>query len=231
MCITIGLSSPFRDPLAAAPGFTSREWKEYAAGVSVTSTKTFPDAAELGQAQPDNTSTSALYLRHRAELVTFIRRRFGSGPPDPEDIAQQAFANYAALGAGDAVTNPRAFLFRTAHNIVLNDRKHTRIGGRFLDSNPDPKEICEAREDFNPEVVLANRQRYWLVEQAIRAMPLKRRQCLLLHRIEGLSYAEIARRLGYSETNVRKQVMLGIRDCGAVLDEADSPLSKSRSGP
>src|SRR5262249_32309170 len=109
-------------------------------------------------------SLSDLYGRYRTELIAFIRRKFGSGPPDPEDIAQQAFANFAAIGPRDSIANPRAFLFRTAHNIALNVRKHQRIGRVFLEPNPDPKEIREERVDFDPEVVLLSREQFSLIE-------------------------------------------------------------------
>jgi RNA polymerase sigma factor (sigma-70 family) len=166
-------------------------------------------------------SLSDLYGRYRAELVAFIRRRFGAGPPDPEDIAQQAFANFAALGPRDSIANPRAFLFRTAHNIALNVRKHQRVGRRFLESNPDPKEMREERVDLDPEVVLLSREQFSLVESVIRAMPWKRRQSLLLSRLEGLTYADIGRRLGMSESAVRKHVAAAVRECGAALLHAD----------
>jgi RNA polymerase sigma factor (sigma-70 family) len=173
---------------------------------------------------------SDLYGHYRKELVAFVRQKFGRGPPEPEDVAQQAFTNFAALGFTDTIVNPRAFLYRTAHNIVLNYRKHERIGRRFLEPSPDQKEICEARDDFNPEIVLSSREQYELLESAICAMPHMRRQFLLLNRVEGLSYAEIARRMGRSESMVRKQVALAIRECGAALLTADEPALKSRSG-
>jgi RNA polymerase sigma factor (sigma-70 family) len=182
-------------------------------------------------AQPAGDSPlSDLYRRCRKELVAFVRQKFGSGPPDPEDIAQQAFANFAALGPEEAVANPRAFLFRTAHNIAVNHRKHQRIGQRFLESNPDPREIREERDDFDPQVVLLSREQYSLIESVIRAMPRKRRQALLLNRLEGLSYVEIGRRLGQSESAVRKQVAAAIRECGAALLCAEQPACKRRNG-
>jgi RNA polymerase sigma factor (sigma-70 family) len=171
---------------------------------------------------------SDLYRRCRKELVAFVRQRFGSGPPDPEDIAQQAFANFAALGPDEPVANPRAFLFRTAHNIAVNHRKHQRVGRRFLESNPDPREIREERDDLDPQVVLLSREQYSLIETVIRGMPQKRRRALLLNRLEGLSYVEIGRRLGLSESAVRKQVAAAIRECGAALLSAEQSTLKYR---
>jgi RNA polymerase sigma factor (sigma-70 family) len=195
----------------------SREKPPAAAGQTPVSTA---EAAPL----------SDLYGRYRNELVAFIRQKFGSGPPEPEDVAQQAFANFAAVGPNETIANPRAFLYRTAHNIVINDRKHDRVGRRFLESNPDPTEICEARDDFDPEAVLVSGEQFRLIEQVIRDMPQKRRQSLLLSRLEGLTYAEIGQRLGQSERAVRKHVAAAIRECGAALQRAEQPTLKSKAG-
>jgi len=197
------------------------------------------DSSRDKPAAPRHLSVSAtraeplpeLYGRHRAELIAFVRSKFGAGPPEPEDVAQQAFANYAALGPHATVTNPRAFLFRTAHNIVVNDRKRQQVGRRFFETAPQAHEICEARDDFNPEVVLLGKEQYRLIEQVIRDMPEKRRLVLLLNRFEDLSYAEIARRLGLSESVVRKHAALAIRECAAVLLEAQEPSRKALYGP
>lgn len=170
-----------------------------------------------------------LYRLYRAELVAFVRSRFGSGPPEPEDVAQQSFANFAAQGSRGTIVNPRAFLFRTAQNIAINDYKHQRVGRRFLEAAPQPQEICEARDDFNPEVVLIGKEQYSLLEQVIRGMPRRRREVLLLNRLEGLSYAEIARRLGISESVVRKHAAMAVRECAAVLLDAQGTSSNASS--
>lgn len=169
-----------------------------------------------------------LYQRYRAELISFVRFKFGAGPPEPEDVAQQVFANFAALGPHATIVNARAFLFRAAHNIVINDRKRQRIGFRFFEASPQPQEICEARDDLNPEVVSIGKEQYRLIEQAIRGMPAQRRLILLLNRLEGMSYAQIARQLGRSESVVRKHAALAVRECAAALLDAQEPAHKAR---
>ncbi|MFT3722210.1 MAG: sigma-70 region 4 domain-containing protein [Hyphomonadaceae bacterium] len=47
---------------------------------------------------------------------------------------------------------------------------------------------------------------------ALDAMPLRRRQAFLMHRVEGRTYVEIARRLGMNIRSVEEHVMLAIRD-------------------
>lgn len=180
-----------------------------------------PGETALAASQPKRDPSADLYGRFRQELVAFVRRSFGNGPPEPEDLVQQAYANFAVAASTQTVLNPQAFLRRTAHNLGLNAYKRQRRERRYFERTPDPKETCEARTDWDPEVVLLNREQYALVEDAVRAMPLRRRQLLLLNRIEGLSYAEIGRRMGVSESMVRKQVAQAVRECGQALLAAD----------
>jgi RNA polymerase sigma factor (sigma-70 family) len=187
----------------------------------------------VGERSGDHTARDRLSLEHygryRGELIAFIRTRFGVGPPDPEDVVQQAFMNFASLEFPGRIANPRAFLYRSAYNIVLNHRKHERIGRQFLEPATDADDVSHARDDLNPEVVVSNKEQYALLEAVIRAMPAKRREYLLLNRIEGLGYAEIARRVGLSESVIRKHVALAVRECGAALMQATEPAQKQGS--
>jgi DNA-directed RNA polymerase specialized sigma24 family protein len=75
-----------------------------------------------------------IYRQHWDEICRYVRRSFGAGPPDPEDVAQAAFARFAALDVEVQVANPRAFLFRTAHNIAIDARRSG--SGRSCDHRP-----------------------------------------------------------------------------------------------
>lgn len=162
-----------------------------------------------------------LYARYARELTAFVRTKVGAGPPDPEDVAQQAFVNFAQLKDPRGVENPRAFLYRTALNIIVND--YRRMAARRRMSNAELAEIEHPGGviDFSPEALLLKREELRIVERAMDAMPARRRRLLVLHRIDGLSYAEIARREGMSESGVRKQVAVAVRECGAALLDAE----------
>lgn len=47
-----------------------------------------PGAGANGQGHGD---IDALYRAHAGDLVAWLRKMFGDGPPEPEDMAQQAF--------------------------------------------------------------------------------------------------------------------------------------------
>ncbi len=187
-----------------------------------------PGPKESAQGGHDPSSRLAeLYRRYRRELVGFVHRKFGPRLADAEDVAQQAFTNFAALPCESDVQNPRAFLYRTAHNIALNQCRREQIGRRFLEAEPRQEERCEARDDFDPEVVLMGRQDYHEIERTIRNMSARRREFLLLNRIDGLSIADIARRAGLSESAVRKHILLAVQECGEAVEQATTPRRRN----
>ena len=156
---------------------------------------------------------AVLYRRHWVELCAYARRTFGAGPPDPEDIAQAAFARFAALPANAQVANPRAFLFRTAHNIGVDARRSQARGAAAA---LDPQLVADGR-DFSPEDVLVSKDELARLEAAIAALKPRQRTALLLHRLDGLSFAEIGRRMGVSPSGARKLVEQGFAAAMAAM--------------
>jgi RNA polymerase sigma-70 factor (ECF subfamily) len=155
-----------------------------------------------------------LYCRHRKELHDYARRLVGSQPPEPEDVVQATFAQFAALPAPAEVANPRAFLFRIAHNVVIDARRRMSREVRGLDA-----EALLRRDgaDFSPEDVLLPRDELARLEQALAGLKPKQRAALLMHRIDELSFAEIGRRMGLSPSGARKLVEQGFAACMAAM--------------
>jgi RNA polymerase sigma-70 factor (ECF subfamily) len=157
-----------------------------------------------------------LYRRHFPALCAFIRRKFGAGPPEPEDVAQAAFERFAALPNRADIGNAKAFLYRCARNYVIDYRRRQAVSGRaaadVVALNPtgasadgDPSRVLEAREDL--AAVLA----------AIDSLDARRREVLILNSIEGLSCAEIARRMGLSPTRVVQLYAQALAACARAL--------------
>jgi RNA polymerase sigma factor (sigma-70 family) len=157
-----------------------------------------------------------LYRRHLSELTRYIARTFGAGPPDPEDVAQAAFAQFAALENPQAVENPRAFLYRSARNLVVDHHRRDVVRGRFAREQAPASEV-DAADDCDAERVLSAKQRLSIIEQAIRAMEPRRRAVFVLNRIHELPYAEISRQLRMPETTVKRLVAAAIIDCETSL--------------
>jgi len=142
-----------------------------------------------------------LYRRHWSELSAYVRKTFGPGPPEPEDIAQAAFLQLSDRGGLDDLANPRAFLYRVVHNLAVQERRREAVRARITVLNGA---LSPARDDLDPErVSLAMDQRRRL-EMAFAALDPRTRRMLIMSRQEGLSSAEIGRLLRLSPTQVKR---------------------------
>jgi RNA polymerase sigma-70 factor (ECF subfamily) len=152
-----------------------------------------------------------LYRAHWKGLCGYLRAEFGPGPPEPEDVAQSAFMRFAAADPTH-IENPRAFLYATARNLVID---HHRQAQRAAQSAAADTPLYES----SPENVLVQVERFRILAQALERMPLKRRRLVLLNRFEGLSYAQIGEQFGMSAENVRKHIERTLAECLRALHE------------
>ena len=160
-----------------------------------------------------------LYRSHWVELRTYVRRKFGPGPPEPEDIIQAVFARLSGRGGLDDVANPRAFLYRVAHNVAIEEhrREHARAR-RDEEASPMTREDTDDRD---PERVSIGRQTARLMEIAFASLEPRVQQILIMSRQDELSSAEIARRTGLSQTQVKRLLGEAIVRCRAFVENPD----------
>ena len=172
------------------------------------------DAAKL--AAPDE--WERFFGLHWRELCDYLRFRYGASVVDPEEVAQAAFAKLSeAQSAGD-IKNPRAFLFATARNIAIDEFRKSRI--RLAHK----REALQPREEsgyFSPESVLVEKQRLELMNNVVMKLPKMQRAALLLHRLDRLTYSQIASKHGVSETTVRRHVAAAVEKIHKALKRAE----------
>jgi len=144
----------------------------------------------------------ARVTQYWGEVCGYIRRRFGAGPPDPDDVVQTAFAKILASQELDNLENPRAYLYTTAYNTAIDMIRSQNRHNQY-------KSTCESTEEANidvdeltPERVLISEENFQIALDAINVMPEFEREALILYRIHGMTLVDIAARLGKSKTSV-----------------------------
>jgi RNA polymerase sigma-70 factor (ECF subfamily) len=116
--------------------------------------------------------------------------------------------------------NPRAFLYKSCINLAIDMKRRNRVRQGYaesLSSGEGPEEATS----LGPERLAESSERLGIVSRALWNMPGKRRKLLLMSRFDGLSYAEIARQVGLSETAVRKHISKALADCQKALQVRD----------
>ncbi len=182
------------------------------------------DRADLAEG-PETKNTNSfqleqLYRRYRAEIFRYVRSQFGLGPPDPEDVVQATFANFATQKDVDVVENPRAFLYRAAHNIAVSQRRKLSTQALYVAAQKQEDKASTVVE-ISPERELLARQELKTLEQAIQQLPKRDRTFLLLNRLENVPFAEIGRRTGMTGAGVRLIVKNALEACHKAIRQAE----------
>lgn len=123
---------------------------------------------------------------------------------DVDDHLQSAFLKFHSYQARTTVHNPEAFLVRAAANDALDT-------WRYNSRRPTEQhceEVVAMLADTTPlaDEALVMRQRLDRVREGLSKLTPRTREVFMLHRLEGLKYHEIAKRLAISESAVEKHI-------------------------
>ncbi len=154
----------------------------------------------------DDTSFAVLLERHRGPVVHFLYRMVQNQAVS-EELAQEVFLRvYRSRTTYEPTAKFTTWLFRIATHVALNsirDRKkekgHESLDEATLDGTE--RQVADRQQTVEQEMVHEVKLRE--VRQAIEALPAKQRAAVLMHKYEGLDYAQIAGVLSCSESAVK----------------------------
>jgi len=148
----------------------------------------------------DKAAFTDVYNEIKKPVFTVICRVV-SDRDKAEDVMQDLFLRLLRHGVSSPVQNPRAYIFKMAHNMALDEVKK-KESDELSDEMSDGTDIAEvscARLD---------------IESALSQLPLNEREAVSLHLTAGLKFREIAK---------MKRVPLG-----TVLSRYNSAIKKLR---
>ena len=68
--------------------------------------------------------------RYVGQLSRTLRKTFGDGPPDPEDMSHLAFQKVIERGDVASIKNLKAFVWRTVCNLTLKEKRRQDVRSR-----------------------------------------------------------------------------------------------------
>ena len=142
-------------------------------------------------------------------LRRFVRSRVANRY-DAEDVIQDAYLRVLRYSAENVVENEERLLFCAARNLALDTRRRVKVRERSIAECM----VLFAEVSRSSDEVVDAQQRLVRVKAAIARLPVRRREVFLMHRIDCMSYSEIARSVGISISAVEKHIA---RACYLVL--------------
>ena len=152
-----------------------------------------------------------LYFRRLRRVL--LRR--GRTHAEAEDLIQDAFLKMQEYCArGGQVHQPEGFLMRTVLRLAANARRDAHRELYVDQRTEDLTLVIDAAP--TPDEVLAGDQCLERMRVALDAVSQRTRDIFFMQRLDGLSYAQIAQRVGVSISAVEKHMASAL----AILDEA-----------
>lgn len=165
-----------------------------------------------------------MVARYYRELLNHLTRTI-KDRDSAADIVQETYVRVLALQqSGQVVSQPRALLYHTARNLVIDRHRRNEVRGESvqMDDMPEEFDMLAASPACEPDVALASSQAVDAMLQTIDKLPVRCREAFILHRFDGLPHAEVAERMGISRKMVEQHIKLAMdacRRCKAKLDE------------
>ncbi len=164
-----------------------------------------------GASTPSSPLIHTLYSDHHGWLVHWLQRRVHC-VQEAADLAQDTFVRLLRQCPAE-LQEPRAFLATVARSVLIDHCRRLSLERAYLDTlalmpepmTPSPEEraiVLEALEQ---------------IARMLDGLGARARSAFLLAQLDGLSYKEVAARLGVSLSSVEKYMAAAFAHCYRIV--------------
>ena len=167
----------------------------------------------------------AVFMDVRPALGRFLAVR-GAQFAEVEDVLQELYIKLAGQTSGP-IAEPRAYIYRMAHNLLLDRHRAAARRHRREENWSGTRQGATSDQDASPsvETVLLDRERLKAVTDAIATLPERSIDIFRRFRIDGQSQKAIASDLGISISAVEKHLQRAYRIVLEARQRIDADLS------
>lgn len=162
----------------------------------------------------------AAIAAHRGELLLYMRKRLREHET-ADDLTQETLSRMMKYRDSPGIEDYRLMLFRIANNLILEYRRaawrHHAADHVSLDEieplssdAPSPERIVGARMMVD-----------LLIKETLAGLPRRCRLAFTLSRFQGLTYPQVAERMGISVKVVEKHVSRALLACRDAVGDRD----------
>lgn len=157
----------------------------------------------------------SLYREHNNWLKSWIGQRLGC-PEQASDLAQETFVRILTQQRQVQPHTPRAYLSTIARGLMIDLFRRKSLEQAYLDSLQQLPETTAISPEDHHLIIEALMH----IDQMLDQLGERSRQVFLMAQLDGLSHAEISRRLGVSVNTVRKHYIRALTHCLLLMDDS-----------
>jgi len=143
------------------------------------------------------------YERYSDRLRRYAARQINN-PEDVADVVHDAYYRLVRYERPETIRNTQAFLFATASNLMRD--RFRRAQTRMANSHVCADDVELMAKTFQPDQQLALRETISCLRNALAELDEESRRALVLHRVDHITHADIARELGTTVGVVRRYI-------------------------
>lgn len=153
-----------------------------------------------------------LYRSHRDWLFAWLRRSQPC-PQRAEDLIQDTFVRLLKRDDLNGLREPRALLATIARGLLVDHFRRAALERAYLDDLALQSEAQHPSAEEQLLTLEALRE----IDRLLGQLSAKSRAAFLHSRLDGMTHAQIAERLGVSVSRVRQYLAQGLRQCYIAL--------------
>jgi RNA polymerase sigma factor (sigma-70 family) len=154
-----------------------------------------------------------LFNEHHRRIYLYCLRQLGS-PEEAEDAVQATYLNACrSLNDGFEPEAAQAWLFKVAHNVCL-----TRQRSSYRRARVERPHDLQAVQDIVAAPETPGDELFGL-DEALADLPEQQRNAILLREWQGLSYREVATKLGLTQAAVETLIFRARRSLASSLEQ------------
>jgi RNA polymerase sigma-70 factor (ECF subfamily) len=193
--------------------------------------KPAPSDAELIERclQKDNSAWELVVGRYKRK-VFHIAYKFTGRHDDAEDLTQEIFLKvFRSLEKFNRDADFSTWLSSVARNFCIDHYRASKREKEVLVEDLVAFDLAPASTGSSPHRALEDRDRRSFLRRGLEALPDKLREAVVLRDLQGLSYQEMADRLGLPEGTVKSRINRGREELSRLLLRAQQ-AERGRSG-
>ncbi len=175
---------------------------------------------ELSIQQPNLLDSSLFWTEALAEdLRIFLTGRVKC-PETAADLTQETYLRLYKTSQETPPDNARALAFHIAAQLAIDYHRKSKVRSRYLaDVEYDESLELVPNLSAGPEQTAIAQQRLSILHGAIAELSPDCRTAFFLNTIDGLSYSDIAIRMGISKSMVGKHLAKALAHCANRLED------------